>query len=416
MAGISSTLSERNAPLRAQKRLLQFNDLPFFMGEISDQTYTATFKGETQAYTNAAHGGYFPTLGEFGKLETSEFSATVQISFKEIDCEDKLHYARFIKRQLAKSGKLWAVQSGNEIIYANARVTSINEDVESIIDTDVLSMGLTFELIDGYWVIASTTRTFLCDYCPAKFQNIDPYYCYDVTELVGQCDETGTSRCFPCLTNLFHPVEVETCDAKPLCNYTHVELASMLGARCPNQYYIQYSCELEEDYFCYDVSWGKKYRLYAGNVNNQNVTRVNFCSKTDLPTDFVRIRLSGNWTNGKIIIRHLKPTVLSDPNYADHGATFMDDKYLIDQVVIGNSSQPFNVGQGVVTLGYGIKAYYSYNDKHPDQTIIEIPASQISRTNAPYFQLNPGINVFEIMGNNYGEDAFAYFQPIELTF
>lgn len=416
MAGISSTLSERNAPLRAHKRLLQFNDLPFVMGEISNQTYTATFKGETQAYTNAAHGGFFPTFGEFGKLETSEFSATVQISFKDIDCENKTHYARFIKRQLARSGRLWAVQSGNEIIYANARVTSINEEVESVTDTDVLALNITFELIDGYWIIAPTTRTFLCDYCPTKFQSIDPYYCWEIPELAQQCDETGTSRCYPCLASLFHPIEVTSCDAKPLCSYKYSDLATMLGAKCPNQYYIQYSCELEANYFCFDVSWGNKNRLYSNNVNNQNVTRINFCSRTDLPTDFVRVRLAGNWTNGKITIRHLKPSVLHDPNYSDHSDSFMDDKYLIDQVVIGTASQPFNVGQAVVTVGYGIRAYYSYNDKHPDETIIEIPASQIQRTNAPFFQLAPGVNVFEISGNNYNEDAFAYFNPIEITF
>lgn len=414
-----STLNLRNAPLRVNKRLLQFNDLPFTMGEITNQSYTSTFKGETQSYTNNAHGGYFPTLGEFGKLQTSEFSATVAISFKKVDCENKMQYARYIKRQLAKSGRLWAVQNGNEIIYTNARVTSINEDVDDVIATDVLNLSITFELIDGYWIIPSTTRTFLCEYCPPKFQDFDPYYCYDVNDLVGKCDETGAAKCFPCLVNLYKPVEVETCDHKALCYFTKRELSDMLGASCPNQYFITYSCDIEKDKFCYDASWGAKFRLYPGDPNNNNVTRISFCSKTDLPTDFVRIRLSGNWANPnmqRIVIRKLKPEALQDDNFSDHDNKLMDDKYLDDSLTIGNDDYMFYPGESVVTVGYGIKTYYSYDMKNPDNDIIDIPAPKTNRTNTPFFKIDPGINVFEISGNIYGDDAFAYFQPIEITY
>ena len=416
MAGFTNTRTERTAPIRAQKRLLQFNDLPFIMGDITEQSYSSSFKGETQSYTNAAHGGFFPTFGEFGKLETSEFTASVEISFKDISCEDKLHYARFVKRQLAKSGRLWAVQGGNEIIYTNARVTSITEEVDTVSETDVLGMSITFELIDGYWVIAHTTRTFLCDYCAARFKDYDPYYCWDVTELTGQCDNTGTSRCFPCLESLFKPIDVKTCDPKPLCNYKATEVMAMFGSRCPNQYYIQYSCDLENDYFCFDVPFGRKFRLYANNPNGTNVTRINFCSRTDLPTDMLKIRLTSEWTNGRIVVRQLDPSVLNDPNFSDHGDSLMDDKYLIDQVVIGNSDAPFNVGDAAVTLGYGVKAYYSYDKKKPDEDVIDIPSSQLDYTNAPFFQLTPGMNVFEISGNKYNEDGFIYFSPIEITY
>lgn len=389
------------------------------MGEITNQSYTSTFKGEAQPYTNNAHGGYYPTLGEFGKLQSSEFSATVAISFKKIDCENKLQYARYIKRQLAKSGRLWAVQNGNEIIYANARVTSINENVDNVVATDVLNLSINFELIDGYWIIPSTTRTFLCDYCPPKFQDFDPYYCYDVNDLVGKCDETGTSRCFPCLANLYKPVEVERCDGKALCYYTKKELFEMLGASCPNQYFITYSCELERAKFCFDASWGAKFRLYPNDPNNYNVTRISFCSKTDLPTEFVRIRLSGTWNNPnmhKIVIRKLKPSALQDENFSERDNKFMDDKYLEDSLSIGNDNYMFDVGKAVVTTGYGIKTYYSYNMTNPDSEVYDIPAPKTTRTNTPFFKIDPGINVFEISGNIYGDDAFAYFQPLELTF
>lgn len=399
-----------NEPLRVQKRLLQFNNLPFSMGWVSSQEYTSAFKGDVQPYTNAAHGGYYPTYGEFGKLQTSEFSATVAISFKQIECYEKVRYARFIKRQLAQSGKLWAVQNGGELIWAKARVTSINEDVDNPAQENLLNLTITFELIDGYWVLASRTRTFLCPYCPPKYEKFDPYYCFDVTDLIGQCDASGASKCYPCQANLYEPPTSDGCDWQALCRYSQNELISMFGKECYNEYAIAYSCDLEKEQFCYDTAWGHKFRLRADDLNGQNYTRIEFCSKTDLPTDMLRIRIRSN-TMGQLVIKQLDPAHIKD--YGDANAP-VDDKYVLDKVVIG-SDTAYSVGEVVTTIGYGVKAYYSHDLRNPDSSITSIE-DNVSRTSTPYFQLQPGINVFEIYGNPYREDAFAYFQPIEITY
>lgn len=388
-----------NTPLRVYKRLLQFNALPFAFGELEEQSYTTTFKGETQSYTNNAHGGYFPTLGEFGKLNVSEFNATVTLSLKNIGCEDKIRFLRYVKRQLAKSGKLWATQNGVELIWTNARCTSINEVVTFPGDTDKLRLGLSFELIDGYWVLASKTRTFLCEYCPERFEDFDPYYCWDINDLAGVCDPSGVSKCYPCLNNLYEPVKFEGCDWKPLCNFplkqryhkqdgsTIPSLTEIFGPMCPNNYAIDYSCEREKEYFCFDASWGSKFRLRADGVNNE--TEITFCSRTDIPSDFVRIRLLGRFDNPSIEVNG-------------------------DKVWVGSTSNPQHIN-GILTVGFGTRVYTTSDRRDPEANTVNLEANT-NRTNTPMFQFKPGINTIKITGNHLREDAFAYIQPVEITY
>lgn len=432
--------SNKNA-LRVQKRLLQFNQLPFAFGEVTEQNYSVVFKGEVQPYTNAAHGGYYPSLNDWGKLETTSFSATLTISFKGIECDEKVRYFRFIKRQLTKSGKLFATQGGNEIIWTNARVTSINEVVDTPTEKDMLRLGVTFELIDGYWRIASRTRAFFCEYCPARFQDFDPNYCFDATDLVGACDETGASKCIPCEMNLYEPPTYEGCDWKPMCNYSRNQLDQMFGVNCANMWAIRYSCELEKDYFCFDVPWGRKFRLRAD--SNYNVTHIQFCSKTDFPTEFVRIRLLGNFTQPQIYqienwreyteVQNPSGSPVANgwfektetgkyvPSTADRvhkGITYyyytpLDPKYDIIDSVTPKTNVMVN---GIMTVGFGPEIYKTASVRDPESKDGYADLSQMfNRTNTPFFQLQPGMNEFVIIGNSVGDDAYAYFEPIEIT-
>lgn len=395
-------------PMRIQKRLLQFNSLPFAYGDLTDESYTSTFKGESQSYTNNAHGSYYPTLGEFGKLETSEFTATISISTREVSREDRVPFFKFIKRQLAQSGKLWAVQNGTDVIWTNARVVSINEVLSFKTETDMLRLSVTFELVDGYWVMASRTRTFLCEYCPGNFQEFDPYYCWDTRDLVGRCDATGKAVCHPCIDALYEPPHIQKCEGQPLCHFPAVytfhdeknddhtpSLVDIFSGTCPNNYHITYDCEREKEYFCFDATWGKKYHLDARGIYNK--TTVHFCSKTDLPTDMVRIRLSGNFLSPKV-------TVNGDSVHIGVGS---------------NGYPPLN-SKGILTIGYGtqIRKNENNNYRDPDYGGGEISPNDylIVRTNTPMFQIMPGDNTITVEGNVKGEDAFIYIDPVEITF
>lgn len=407
-----------NRPVRIQKRLLQFNQLPFAFGEITEPSYTVAFKGSSQPYTNNAHGSYFPTLGESGILQASTFRASFDIDFRQIACEDKVRYARFVKRELAKSGKLWAVQNATEVMWTNARVVDISEEVDDPGGRDMFRFSATFELIDGFWRMAKRTRTFLCEYCPNRFEDFDETYCNDLYDYYGVCDATGKSSCLPCDYNDYTEPKYEGCKWQPLCYYplfnqrvTEVtdgtnpdgtprktnmivpSLYDMFGVSCSNQWYIRYDCELEKEWFCFDASWGRKWRLRSD--ANKNTTTKEFCSRTDLPTNMVRVRLVGKFINPVVTI---------------NGDTVS---------IPSNDNTPY---EGIITIGYGTEVWYSRNPRDPQDTdprTGEPTAADISwraeRTNTPMFELKAGKNEITVTGSAYNYDSYVYIDSVDIT-
>ena len=369
--------------LRIQKRLLQFNALPIAYGEIVSQTYTASFKGETTEYT-ALHGGYYPSLGSWGKLETSQFDAEIELSFDGVGCgTEMIRYLRFIKRELAKSGKLWAVQGGNEVIWANARVISINESLP-IASQNKIQMSITFEIIDGFWVLASRTRTWLAQYTAADFVDFDENYCFALSDISGKCQPNGNT-CLPC-DKVEQPKNYpETVGYMPLCHYTFDELNEMFSSACPKQWAIKYSCEMESEYFCYDEAWGEKKRLKRKNAGYENTTTFQFCSRTDIPTELNKITLVGSFSN---------PTVTINGRTVAIEGTFDNQ---------------------AITIGQGLEIYVSDDIMDPYGKTTSI-IDQATFTDAPYFEINPGLNDITVSGNEYNKNSFIYIQPVEITF
>lgn len=396
-----------NRPVRIQKRLLQFNNLPFAFGEITEQEYGVAFKGQSQSYTNNAHGSYFPTLGEAGKLEAATFRATVDIDFRKITCEDKVRYARFIKRQLSRSGKLWAVQNAVELIWTNARVVDITENVDDPEAKDILKLSIQFELIDGVWRLAKRTRTFICtDYCAARFQDFDGQFCEDLYDYEGTC---GDNACVACTPKNYNAPEFEGCQWRPMCSFAQFKkhaieengqkvvlpsLYDLFGVNCSNQCFIDYSCSREAKTFCYNDTWGRKFTLRADKP--VNTTCFTFCSRTDLPTTAVRVRLNGAF---------------------DRNTTIEING---DKVNLGDAIDPSD--SMVITIGFGALVYVVYEGGRfggditkPMENGFDITA-QTQRSNTPMFQINPGKNFVSITGNRKGFSSAVYIEPIELTF
>lgn len=376
-------MSERNAPLRVQKRLLQFNNIPFLYGEITEQTYTVAFKGESIPYTNSQHGSYYPHMGEYGVLQASQFNATITFDFKDIACGDKPRYARFIKRQLARSGKLWAVQNGGEVIWANARVLNINESVADG-GRNTVKMVIAFELVDGFWRYAWGTRTFIAPYCTTRFTNFDDQYCWEYED--GKCDITGQDRCIQC-----HDIVPEakvTSDYRPLCSYSRAELTDMLGSLCPKQFHILYDCDLEREYFCNDAAFGDKYRLQ--DKQQQNTTTIDYCSRTDLPTTMLQIRLVGDFNT--------PPTITVNGETMSINHTWANP----NMVVAG-----FGTGVSYWTATPNRKKTWEYGYSILPKTTV---------VNIPYFEIKPGHNTITVTGNQMDKYSYVYIKPVEITF
>lgn len=393
-----------NRPVRIQKRLLQFNGVPFAFSEISDVEYAISTKGESQPYTNNTHGSYFPTLGESAKLEASTLRATIDFDFRKISCEDKIRYARFIKRQLLISGKLWAVQNAVELLWTNARVVDITESVDDPGTRDMFRMNITFELPDGYWRMAKPTRTFLCEYCPNRFEDYDPEYCNDMYDYYGVCDESGIGNCMPCDLNLERKPIFDGCYWQPLCYYplynprkatrrnpndvssTIQEIVparyDMFGVNCANQYYIKYDCALEKERFCYDAGWGRKFNIDTTQAGKPYT--FHYCSRTDLPTDKIKIRLVGKFTNPKVWIN--------------------GDYVEVEQVV-----------DDMLVIGFGPTAYVTTDEKDLDPEQRYSVQNYMKRSNTPAFEVHAGKNCVTIEGANFGENALIYLDTVDIT-
>ena len=376
-------MSNAKPNVKLQKRLLQFNNLVFSFSDIEAEDYTSSFKGESTPYTNALHGSYYPNFGAWGKLNASEFQAEVEIKFNELGCEDDyVRYLRFIKRELARSGKLWAVQGGSEIIWANARVLSINEYI-SPGDTDVLHLTVQFELIDGFWVLASTTRTCISPFCAKDFVDFDENYCYSLQDMTGSCS-AGGNNCLPCNKIAQDPYPSEI-PCEPLCKYSKKDLIKMFSKECPNNYAIRYDCEMEKASFCYDAAWGEKNRLNKTGMNYSNSTTWQFCSRTDIPTELVRITLVGNFEN---------PTITINGRSVVLKGSFTNQ---------------------AITIGEGLEIYLSSDIKNPYAATTSI-IDQATFSGVPYFTMNPGLNTITVSGNEYQKNSFVYVQAIELTY
>lgn len=369
--------------IRLQKRLLQFNNLVFSFADITSESYTSSFKGDSTPYTNALHGSYYPSFGAWGKLSASEFEAELEVDFSKLECSsDYTRYLRFIKRELARSGKLWAVQGGSEIIWANARVLSINEAINPQ-DTDVLHLTIQFELIDGFWVLASNTRTCITGFCVKDFVDFDENYCYSLEDMSGSCNSNG-NNCLPCNKIAQDPLP-SYIDCEPLCKYSKTELSKMFSGTCPNNYVIRYDCDLEKRSFCYDVSWGEKKRLNNSGMNYGNNTNWDFCSRTDIPTELVKVTLVGSFENPTVTINGRTVTIRGSFN------------------------------NQAITIGEGLEIYMSNDIMNPYENTTSL-IDQATFSGAPYFQVFPGINTINVSGNRYNENSFAYIKPIDLTY
>lgn len=393
-----------NRPVRLQKRLLQFNAVPFAFGEIDDPEYSISVKGEAQNYTNNAHGAYYPTLGESGILEPSSFRATISFDFRKIACQEKVRYARFIKRQLLVSGKLWAVQNGVELMWTNAIARDISEAQGDRAIRDIFTVSVTFELPDGYWRLAKPTRTFLCEYCPNRYEDFDPDFCNDAYDYNGVCG--SSNNCLPCVVDMSTPVTEQACDWRPLCEYPLYNPRKtqsrnpnnpkqfidkiipsrydMFGVQCSNQYYLDYSCQKEKDYFCYDEGWGRKFRIPTTEAGQPYT--FSYCSNTDLPTNQVKVRLVGSFTNPKVTIN-------------------------------GDSMQFFgNLDNAILVLGFGPRAYTNLDPRDQNKaTRAYRLETMLSRTNTPPFQVTSGKNCVTIEGANFGATCYAYIDSIDIT-
>lgn len=162
---------------------------------IKDADGSVSFKGDSQAYSYG-HGAYRPFKSNYQFADAQTISMTLMLSMKRLPCDYRPFYPRFVRSELSKPGKLWAVE-GHELLWTNAVVTGISPNMSS--RKDELELDIDFELYDGIWRKADKLKTFLVPYDICSIFECDEYKivqpCPPLEDDFNCCTDCPTDTC-----------------------------------------------------------------------------------------------------------------------------------------------------------------------------------------------------------------------------
>lgn len=366
-------------------RLLQYNNLPlsFALLDEQDYSYLATTKGESYEYTNGIHGAYYPWYGEQETIEASNVDFTVKYDLKNLPITGSTNtlsqFLHWAKRNIYRSGKIWAVNAAGQLVYNRARLISQN-DISARRTRSCLYLDISLELIDGVWTLANRYTTFLADFCLERFSDYDTEFCPVLPP--GQCGVTGQSRCLACDPKIELPEKNLVEGFRPVCEFTQSQLVEMLSKYCPDNVYISEDPDLYKDRFCYDVKYGTKTALNSEFVNNE--TKWNFCLSTDLTSYEGKIVLIGTFTNPEVIVNGKSVKIY--------------DTFENTAIVIDNNGD-----------------IYEAEIKDLTQRKRNLLSISTVTGGMPYFDFLPNANEIIVKGNATNIQSFAYVDPVEIT-
>lgn len=156
------------------KRFIQFNDLVFLGRKSIDEQSESISLRESKTSRTFTNGSYVGNLGEKSLIDSNSISLKIALRTHNWSEEHVQAHYDFLMEQLMTPGKLWAVQTGLQLVWCNAYVTSIQPQKEWVItDDDYLVFSVEFDNPDGVWYKADEAKTFLepfdnCDFLDMK--------------------------------------------------------------------------------------------------------------------------------------------------------------------------------------------------------------------------------------------------------
>lgn len=272
-----------------KRHYVQFNDFVIEDYELlSEDDSSAAFKYEDTSYTYS-HGAYSPKKSEYGLVQATNVSMTIRLRMKALLCEYRPFYRRFVVSQLARNGRLWAVQD-NTLVWAFASISNYTESQNS--RKDELEIDVNFRLPEGIWHKADKQRTFLVPWDKCDFME-----CYDFKEV----EPCFTGDCCNCDAKQMEAEE--SCDCceclskdMALCFHTS-EIQSFY--ECHSHYRIVYDCNAADRFFGDFLSadhLGQKFCTDTGIIAGR------LYSDTDIPTSGITITFHGPVKNPYIEI------------------------------------------------------------------------------------------------------------------
>ena len=275
------------------RKVIQFGQYRF-----PDEPIAQSMQVETRVNSESLMMGGAIDLDGFCQNKYDPFSVDVSLyeDFSRFKNPQKLHqYITWLKRQITKKRRLWAVDYDGRLMWAWARVASWNIDVDKSNPVRLTEINFSFIVFTGVWNKADPHNTFI--------QTEIDCLCEPWNTLCGigcvrtGCEKTGcdeSSNCNTCGDNC-----ADCCsgayEQKPYCELINRYNFSDL---CNNDYRIWYSCgegqrvwgDLATKGECFDV---------------EGDGTITLCSETDIDTTRIVIRGEGEWTNPRILINNI---------------------------------------------------------------------------------------------------------------
>ena len=266
------------------KRYIQFNDLVFSGRKSIDEQSESISLREFKTARTFWHGSYVGNRGDISLIDSNSISLTIALPTTHWNDEHvKAHYG-FIMKQLMTPGKLWAINSGHNLVWCNAFVTSIQPSKQwTVTDDNYLVFRVEFDNPDGLWYNADENKTFLVDYSDCDFLEMKAG-CLGKTRLC--CNENPVCRCnCECCDNDCDALE----DALTICDL-NAQVYNDFYEECNSKWRVVYNCEKS-------LNDGKSIEdLYMHTLCDLCVNKIlagDFISTTDIPTPKWSIAIMG---------------------------------------------------------------------------------------------------------------------------
>ena len=351
--------------MRYGKRYIQFNDLVFdHVDMISADDLNISFKRKDTPYT-FRHGSYVAHHSRAILAEAADFSMTITLYMKKLPCEVRKWYPDFVKAELSKVGRLWAI-SNDTLVWAWAELNSFGEKQDD--RRDRLDYDVDVYLPEGIWHKADPQKTFL--------------YPWDICEFMdclGYRDETPclSENCCDCSDDI-KDAGCDCCECltrdMALC-YHMDELQDFYG--CKASYRIVYDCEAANRLFD-----GLTHYLGQKLCSDCGLIAGRLYSNTDMDSDYVRITIHGHVKNPRININgnanmirgEYEYLVINPDGSVQYGTCESNCTYLLD------------VDKWVVPRSEGMEYGWTI---HPGENSVIIDTNNCCGTVCAYFELDP---------------------------
>lgn len=286
---------EKYNPVR---RYVQFNDIVIDSFDmLSSVDYSQNTKTDTEEYS-FGHGSYVDFKSPQQFLTEGDLNITMNIDYRKYRREERKYLKDFIKMNLIKPGRLWAIED-NKILWAYAYVSEVSEPFSEFKGN--LSYDITFKIYEGVWHITDPMKTYLVPYSTCDFME-----CYDFREIepCQDCCISCKKITDDCQSCLCHCEDLEK--ENSLCVVGKKVVDDFMN--CGESYLLVYDCNRAYEFF-QEKTYGHKICK-----NDVCLTTIagQFYSSTILDTSNVDIRLEGKFQSPIIEINGNKIQLMGD--------------------------------------------------------------------------------------------------------